>query len=193
MIGAYRGIYHSTLVKCGEVHVTIKSGVMKSKKAGQPDFIVMEHDSGGDQFYNVENQRCADALRNKKGESITIRATGSKADADIQILNVDGTAKSPATTNSASSASLKDGTSEFKHSLMKILNAFWIIEKAVGIEVAQSAISGFESTPEHIQAKCSTAFICLDRQGFVKDLPDHPMWSTPAPAEEPGEPDWGTE
>lgn len=71
---------------------------------------------------------------------------------------------------------------EFRKELVKVLNAFYLIEKGVATESAQNIVNGFTTTETHMQAKCSTAFIHLDRMGLVSQMPEIPLWSYAAQA-----------
>ncbi len=65
----------------------------------------------------------------------------------------------------------------FADELARCCNAFYLIEEKMLEEVEQSKIQGFTTTPEHLQAKVSSAFIHLDRSGLMSKLPIDKVWS----------------
>ncbi len=68
----------------------------------------------------------------------------------------------------------------FSGEIMRCCNAFYLIEGRMREEAEQSRLQGFETTPEHLQAKVSSAFIHLDRAGLVSKLDTTPAWSVNA-------------
>lgn len=90
-----KGIYHSDLVKAGDVTVTITTeGPQKSKYNGKPDWVGFKCD-GGDHSYSVENPACGEALTGLKGQTVTLRASGREADARIEVISGGKPAQQP--------------------------------------------------------------------------------------------------
>src|SRR4051812_13080908 len=78
-------LYHSELVKMGQVHVLIKSDVLKSKYKAKPPYVTMMLD-GNERQYWTENSQCEDALRGLSGRKVMLEALGSRDDAEIKVL-----------------------------------------------------------------------------------------------------------
>lgn len=175
MIGTHKGIYHSTLASFGPAYVTVKSDVLQSKKKGSY-FVVLEHE-GEEQFYNVENDACGDALRNLKGKSITIKAEGSRDDATIKILNSDGTHEAPA--QRTASKPSRSESPDMNKELTKMMNIFYIIEDSVKRESEQSEVNGVPFDAANFGGKCSQTFRELYHEGVFDSVPnDRPIWSS---------------
>lgn len=87
-------LYHSELTKMGPVTVEVKSDVKTSKYQGKPDYVDIAID-GNDRTYNVENGSCADVFRGRRGQRITIEASGSRDAAIISLCNDEGTHAAP--------------------------------------------------------------------------------------------------
>lgn len=177
MIGQNKSVYHSTLVKFGPAYITLKSDVMKSKK-GDGHYLVIEHE-GDDQFLNVENDACAQVLRHRKGESLTIKATGSRDDAEIQIMKSDGSPEAPAqrTATPPARPEAKAESGQPNHENAK--HVAWQAGTAINMALDQaSAVKfGYDAehssnpmTPEQFQAITSSIFIHLDKRGVIHDL-----------------------
>ena len=79
-------LYHSELVKAGEVDVTITCDKpVPSKFPGKPERVSMKFD-GEERYYEVENDECGDALCGYKGKTVTILASGRGSDASIEVI-----------------------------------------------------------------------------------------------------------
>lgn len=88
-------VYHSALVAAGDVDVLIKSNEpQKSKFGDQPDYIAMVHE-GKEHFYPVENRNCAEALTGLGGQTVTIRAEGSREEATIAVFGAPNSHRQP--------------------------------------------------------------------------------------------------
>lgn len=188
MIGEYKGIFHSTLVSFGDAYVTIKSDIMKSKQAGKPDFVVVEHD-GQDQFLNLENAACASVFRGKKGQSTAIRASGSRKDAKIEIVGADGTIKtseaSPARLN-ASEASDQPTARQWCSKWSQ--GASLALETVHGLRFAHDAeYKDQKMTDAQFQVLVSGLLIGLDRKGYIDSME---VASKKAEEEPEGEESW---
>lgn len=79
-------LYQSELVKLGPVTVRVESDILKSKYDGKPDYVVLAL-NGTERLYNLENHSCGDAFHGRKGQTITIQATGSRDEASISIVD----------------------------------------------------------------------------------------------------------
>lgn len=80
-------LYHSELAGMGDVDVLVKDPAPKpSKYQGKPDiiFLVIQ---GNERIYNVENQNCGAALTGLQGQTVTLRAEGSRDDATITVFD----------------------------------------------------------------------------------------------------------
>ncbi len=85
-----KGIYHSDLVKAGDVTVTITTeGPQKSKYAGKPDWVGFKCDGGQEHTINLENDECGAALTGYKGQTVILRGSGRAADARIEVFAAD--------------------------------------------------------------------------------------------------------
>lgn len=166
MIGDKKSIYHSTLVKFGPAYVTIKSDVLRSKK-GDGHYIVVEHE-GEDQFLNIENDACADVLRHKKGQSLTLEATGSRDDAEIKIAGPTGSSEDKP----------KSAAPDRRKALTKMMNIYHIIEQEVKKQTEQGEVDGIPFDAQNFGGKCSQTFRELYPMGVFDDVPDDaPIWS----------------
>jgi hypothetical protein len=171
MIGEKKGIYHSTLVHFGPARVTVKSDVLKSKNKDSY-FVILEH-LGDEQYYNIENSECAKPFKGRKGQDITIKATGSRDDARIEIEGVtERRAEQPKQDISPEKA-LDIASDE----VARVMNAFYLIMQSADNLRGQSKVDGVEMSDEQFQAICSSAFIHLDRNGSIASMPTTPVWS----------------
>jgi hypothetical protein len=170
MIGDKKGIYHSTLVHFGPARVTVKSDVLKSKK-GDSYFVILEHE-GQEQYYNIENAECAEPFKGRKGQDITIKGTGSRDDARIEIEGV--TERKTEQPQQVSPEKALDVASD---EVARVMNAFYLIMQSADNLRGQSKVDGVEMTDDQFQAICSSAFIHLDRQGLIASMPTTPVWS----------------
>jgi hypothetical protein len=80
-----KNLYHSALVKLGQVMVTVKSDVLKSQFPNKPDYVVMEI-NGEDFNYTTENDACAEFFRGQKGATMALSAEGRKEEAALTYL-----------------------------------------------------------------------------------------------------------
>lgn len=82
-------MWHSELVKLSPIKINIKSDVLESKYSKpndpKPPYVVLEID-GGERSYNCENNDCAAFFDNRKGQTISICAEGSREDARIVLV-----------------------------------------------------------------------------------------------------------
>jgi len=76
-----KGIYHSELVRLGEIDAEVLSDVVTSKFGRNP--WVALRINGRERTYTTENERCAEALDGLKGKTVHLMATGSREEADI--------------------------------------------------------------------------------------------------------------
>lgn len=78
-------LYHSELVKLGPVEVEITTDLIESKyKKGT--YIVGLRIDGEERTLAIENDDCGAALDQRKGQVLTIEASGSRESAEISIL-----------------------------------------------------------------------------------------------------------
>ena len=82
-MAAKKTLYHSELVKRGEVLLTIKSEPMASKFKGPDYVIVFDHDESMERQYSTENDEIAECLKKWKGQTVTLTASGRDDDAEI--------------------------------------------------------------------------------------------------------------
>jgi hypothetical protein len=79
-------LYHSELVRMGDVRAVVETEVSPSKYANKPEWVMLNID-GRSRRYDTENPSCADALRGLRGQHLLIRASGSRDAAVIEILS----------------------------------------------------------------------------------------------------------
>jgi hypothetical protein len=79
-------LYHSELSKLGPVTIEITSDLMESKYKKGTYFVGVKLD-GEERTLNIENDECGAALDQRKGQVLTIEATGSRESAEITILD----------------------------------------------------------------------------------------------------------
>lgn len=82
-----KNCYHSNLAKLSPVTVTVTSDVMPSKfkKEGSPNKWVVLKINGEEFSHSLENEACATALTGLKGQTVMLRASGSREEASIAI------------------------------------------------------------------------------------------------------------
>lgn len=83
-------LYHSMLVTAGEVEVTINSaGPERSKfdKAGSYNHYIKLRHEGTEHFLELENDECAQALTGLQGQTVTLKAEGSRENATITVFD----------------------------------------------------------------------------------------------------------
>lgn len=86
-------LYHSELVKLGPVEVEITTDLIESRyKKGT--YIVGLRIDGEERTLAIENDDCGAALAERKGQVLTIEASGSRESAEISIL--EGLPEAPA-------------------------------------------------------------------------------------------------
>ena len=217
MIGDKKSIYHSTLFKFGDAYVTVKSDVLTSKYKREGEsghyYVILEHD-GDEQNYLIENARCAKSFQGLKGQSVTIRATGSREDAEIEIIGSQGRPqKSPQGSPRAPQARPNDsgGSAQptdpdealqaFKKNVMKSANALYVGLKAAAIVAEQVKIEGLELDNDMIFRAAMNFVINADRANLTENLTHKPLWGAeeqlkPRPEPQPdienqgGEQEW---
>lgn len=79
-------LYQSELSKLGAVAVEVTSDIIKSKYDGKPDFVALKI-NGVERTYNLENPGCGAAFHGRKGQRITIIATGSREAASVELVD----------------------------------------------------------------------------------------------------------
>lgn len=82
-------LYHSELSKAGQVQITVKSEIQKSKYQGKPNYVVVAF-NGEERTLNLENENCEGAFRGMNGRTITVIAEGRAETATIQGLGMRG-------------------------------------------------------------------------------------------------------
>lgn len=170
--------YHSALAE--PIRVRVESGAMTSKFKAEGEsghyYVYLEHD--GYKFaYSAENKRCADTLAAHKGDEITIQAEGRGEDAEIKVLNSDGTHEAPAQRTASQPARSK--SPDMNKELTKMMNIFYIIEDAVKRESEQSEVNGVPFDASNFGGKCSQTFRELYHEGVFDSVPnDRPIWSS---------------
>lgn len=70
-----KNLYHSALIKMGDVTADVRSDVLKSKYPNKPDYVELEID-GESYYYSTENEQCAAFFNGLKGRRIEFRAVG---------------------------------------------------------------------------------------------------------------------
>lgn len=73
-----------------------------------------------------------------------------------------------------------DGVQEARKVLMRVTNAFYLIEKAVSVQSDHSKIDGIDCTPENFGGKCGTAYRELRDAGIIAKMPTKPLWGVKA-------------
>lgn len=85
-MGKASNLYHSALVKMGEVAVTVKREAKESKYPNKPPYVTLEID-GKEYFYSCENDECAAFFEGTEGKTITLIAEGSREEARIDFID----------------------------------------------------------------------------------------------------------
>ena len=176
-----KGIYHSTLVRAGDTVVTIKSDVLKSKYEGKPDYVYLTAADGTEHSLAVENFRVAEALKGLKDQRVTLRASGSREDADLEILPAGDQPQTPAKPATAppqrqEPPKAAQTPEEAKRAARQVAHQA-MLGMGMAVEAAQNLRAAFDSkydkpmTPEHFQVITSSIFIFMDRSGAVAKLP----------------------
>ena len=182
-------LYHSALVQMGDVQVIIKSEVTPSKYKGKPPFVTL-HVENEDRNYNTENAACEAALRGRNGQKLTLRATGSRDDATIQII--DGPAahgNTPAQRQQAPPAAQRQQERQSappptsapaspvdvagsQHDAARIANLILIaLDRAVTVQHDFDARHDEAMTLEQFQSVTSSIFISLKDRGWIDHMP----------------------
>lgn len=131
----------------------------------------------------------------RKGETITIKASGRGEDATISIVGVTekttsgGTTQSSARPNPPGVSTPPPGNktsarASFHQELARTQNALYFIKEAVGIQNENSKINGIETPDAQRQAEIMSTFIKLDRAGLIEELPFEPVWKNATPTPE---------
>lgn len=186
--------YHSALAANSPltVQVVAEPRESKYKKQGEAGHLYVKLNHDGYEFtYGAENEACAKPFEGKQGETIAITASGRGDSARISIQGENPDSRVEQAPRPEQKKVLTpqtevhdDSYQDFRHALMRVMNAFWLIERGVGVESDQSKVNGFDTSEAHLQAKCSTAFIHLDKLGLVKAMPDKPIWGAKEPKKE---------
>ncbi len=87
-------LFQSELSKLGPVTVEVTSDILKSKFDGKPDFVVIKL-NGVERTYNLENPSCGEVFHGRKGQTITIQATGSREAAAVELVDDGDIAPAP--------------------------------------------------------------------------------------------------
>lgn len=167
-----KGVYHSTLTRAGEITVTIQSDVMDSKDKGKY-YCVIQHE-GFDHFYNIENNACAEALKGRKGQTVTLLATGRDTTAAIEVKGaIEGASPTPPTKVPYASKQ-KPATDPLANAQKVATEAGKAMDiallEAVGVRDRFDANNDPKITPEHFQAIAASMFIHMDRVGAIHGL-----------------------
>jgi hypothetical protein len=177
-------LYHSALAQMGDVQVVIKSEVTPSKYKGKPPFVSMLVENE-EKNYNVENDACGDALKGRIGQTLTIRALGSREEATIEIL---GNAPAPARNSPAQQprqsapqntrpndthapASAEDVTGAQIDAARAANLELIAIDRAITVYEDFNQRHDFEMSYEHFQAVASSIFIALSQRGWIDKMP----------------------
>lgn len=78
-------LYHSELVKAGEVQITVIEERKQSKFRGKPDYAVIRLE-GRNRNYEFENDGCGDFFEGQTGVTMVILAEGSREDATLTYI-----------------------------------------------------------------------------------------------------------
>lgn len=94
---AKKTVYHSQLVSAGPIVVKILSDITKSKypKDGRDQYYVSFSHEGSEHQYICESRDCENSLRNLKGKTVCIEATGSRDDARIDVTAASAGSEAP--------------------------------------------------------------------------------------------------
>jgi len=81
-------LYHSELVRSGQVEAYVETDVLNSKYQGKPPYVMLRI-NGESRRYDTENPDCADAFRGLKGCNVTFEAWSNREQnsAGINILS----------------------------------------------------------------------------------------------------------
>lgn len=203
---AKKTVYHSQLVAEGKMEVLITSDVAKSKfkKDGQDQFYICFKYKGKEQQYTIENDAIQKKLHGLKGHVVSIEATGSRDEADMEVFDAAGPASDrtqahreerPAPT-SAPPAATGDVSPLLasKRTLLQHINA-----RLLSMEAARTLIDEWverhgDDLPideEHFARIASNFYIALDRKGLIDILPydfKQPKSQAPPPKQKPPPP-----
>lgn len=79
------GLFHSELVKMGQVKVTVKAEPARSKYPDKPNYVFLIID-GVDRRYDCENDGCEEFFKGQAGRTMLIAAEGKKHEAIINFI-----------------------------------------------------------------------------------------------------------
>jgi hypothetical protein len=181
-------LYHSELTGMGPVQVKVTGNITKSKYQGKPDFIGLDF-GGTERTYNIENPSCGDVFHNRKGQLITIQATGSRDEAMIELISEDGAAPAPksrpatntpparpttpaASGGAATQATAADPVGSLRKFLARRGNGWAlcrIVAEHKGRQIADA--TGHPVPEEAVQAATASLYISADRAGLLDDFP----------------------
>lgn len=82
-------LYHSELSKLGAVVALIKSAPMQSRYAGRPDYVLVEID-GAIRTLNCETPAISETLGQFAGQTVQLRASGSRDTAILEVFDLEG-------------------------------------------------------------------------------------------------------
>lgn len=177
-------VYHSQLVAEGQMEILVNSDVTKSKfkKDYEDQFFIDFKYKGKPQQYIIENESIQKKLHGLKGHVVSITATGSRDDADMEIFDAAGPASTatqqhrqeqpPPASGAPPSGNVHPVTAA-KRLMMQHINASLLAREAanmVGMEwdarhpTLIMSESDFERT-------VSNFYIGLDRSGLIATLP----------------------
>lgn len=91
-----KNLYHSALCKEGPTWLTVTGDVRQSKFPDKPDYCAVTI-NGEECYYSVESDAIAATLKEYKGATIEVQASGFKETSLLEVLSVqDGSAPAPA-------------------------------------------------------------------------------------------------
>ncbi len=195
------GLYHSDIVKAGDVVVTITSeGPQKSKFAGKPNFIGFKCE-GKDHTLNIENDAIGELLTGWKGQTVTLRASGRGDDATIEVLAADEpppAARKPAPARPAPAANkpapaqhkpAADPARAFQSAKIYMAQVSVLMEMALKASAAVCKKALPNATTEDVRAIAATIFIESKGLTQITNLPTkYPDASAPPKPEPPPPP-----
>lgn len=201
-------VYHSQLVAEGQMEILVNSDVTKSKfkKDGEDQFFIDFKYKGKPQQYIIENESIQRKLHGLKGHVVSITATGSRDDADMEIFDAAGPASTatqqhrqePTTPHAPPQRPPPTGdvhpVTAAKRLMLQHINASLLAREAANMVgmTWDARHPGLQMSESDFERTASNFYIGLDRSGIIPLLPYEiipPKSATkPAPPQKKAEP-----
>lgn len=170
------------------MEILVNSDVTKSKfkKDGEDQFFIDFKYKGKPQQYIIENESIQRKLNGLKGHVVSITATGSRDEADMEIFDAAGPASTkaqdhreephqpnPPRTPPAQTGDVHPVTAA-KRTMMQHINARLLALEAARVMAVEweTRHPKFAITDDHFARIASNFYIGLDRKGQIDILPD---------------------